>query len=376
MAPPQIHDFRLSMIWAETNLDLLGESPPATPFSFLERSWSYIERFDQLAQGDGQPNDQGLVLPWPRLGKHFFWTFYLEAAKLATITGNQAWKALVPIRKRDVTRLQAAWLPERVYTEAFLYPFGLVFVITTQSTASRSLDDTVDAAFMARRTGRVEAQLDDTGPSQSLSLDDVATEKLRALRLQVFGPTASPSLMSSEPFTIATIVQGSDIDPTTALVEGDNIHRGLESMANWRQLGPYDVLPPLDEVRVQVRRSPPGDILYGRPRGRVIWFPRVFTQEDRRAKSLACYHRNLVLASIQTESLRGLISAFIKLEPRNRLLPEPILNCARQAAGILTRLYFGKKTYRSGSIRAQIEQDGFLEDLKAARDYFSMGVFQ
>lgn len=48
-------------------------------------------------------------------------------------------------------------------------------------------------------------------------------------------------------------------------------------------------------------------------------------------------------------------------------------DCAKNAAGILGRLYGGvKSTYRSWSPHIQIDQNQLVEDINKVRDFFNM----
>jgi hypothetical protein len=118
--------------------------------------------------------------------------------------------------------------------------------------------------------------------------------------------------------------------------------------------------------------SAPGDVLYRRPRGRAIWFPGQFTLPGGVLHTLSNYHRNLVFASLQIESLGGLVMHAARELDRTSS-SEPYSDCVRHAAVLLGGLYSGAKwTYRTASAPAQIVDNGWIADINKVRDYFCL----
>jgi hypothetical protein len=173
---------------------------------------------------------------------------------------------------------------------------------------------------------------------------------------------------------VATVVRGEGVDPGALPAEGGQVHRMLEAVTTWRPSWQHDDLRnlPLSQASLRIRTAPPSHVLYGRERGRAVWFPALFTQKGGDLHSLSCYHRNLVLASLQVESLSGAISETAKQIGDGLPLSVGHRECARRAAGILGRLYGGVDTYRSWSPRVHIEQNGLVTVLNDVRDYFNM----
>ena len=137
----------------------------------------------------------------------------------------------------------------------------------------------------------------------------------------------------------------------------------------------YDPLPDLKEASLDTRPAPPSHLLYGRKRGRVVWFPAAFTDETGRSGVLSCYHTNLVLASLQVESLGGL-AAQTAVQRRNGEHPTGThREYVRRAVDLLGVLYGGVKdrTYRSWSPRRHIEQNDVVAEVNLLRDYFNLG---
>lgn len=369
----QINYLRLSFIWVETVVDLIADSVPSdAPLAFLGRPGSYIEIFDRLLPGGTGP--RGLEMPWPTPSGQFFWTYYLEGRTPGYVSGKQAWKALVPFRKKLPIVIEAPGLPGQSIAEAFFYPHGVALILTVLCRADLSLEEAVEGAFEVRRKGklRIEWQKDFT---DTLTLDSLADRLLTALRRLAIGPTATPGHRSITPFSLFTVVRGTGVAPSMPMPHGGEVHRALEAVTTWRPTWRFDALPNLDDVTLPTRTAPPSHVLYAHTRGRAIWFPGSFTQQGRNVHSLTCYHGNLTFASLQVESLGSLIVSTARQihQETGRVLSPTHLECARRAAGILGRFYGGSPSiYQSFSPRTQTDQNNLLDSLNTVRDYFNM----
>jgi hypothetical protein len=115
-------------------------------------------------------------------------------------------------------------------------------------------------------------------------------------------------------------------------------------------------------------------VLYGLDRGRAVWFPDLFTKQGR-VHALGCYHRNLTLLSLQTESLVELMCAAGAYIDATKPLPLAMEDLAKGAAGVLGRLYGGNQdTYQSWSPRAQIDGNRYADTINKVRQFFAMGA--
>lgn len=323
-------------------------------------------------KGGGEVGSVALELPWPRPSGQYFWTYYLEGPP-GRVGGAQAWKALVPFRGDLPATVEAPWLrPGRLSVEGFFYPHGVAFVLTASCRSSLTLEEAVDKAFDVRKTKRFEVAWDGEEASDALTLEALACRALDALHEMAFGSDAPAGDRSVTPFSVVTVVRGRGVDPGAPPEEGGPVHRALEALTTWRPSWRYDVLPDLSEASLRIRTAPPSHVLYGRKRGRAVWYPALFTLEGGDIHSLSCYHRNLVLASLQVESLGGLIASTVGRVREGVPLSACHRECARRAAGILGRLYGGVATYRSWSPRAQIEQNGLVPVVNEVRDFFDM----
>lgn len=208
---------------------------------------------------------------------------------------------------------------------------------------------------------------------ESLKADRLAREVLRALRTRAMGAGASVAARSAEPFSVVTVVTGTGVSPGTPTLDGGQVHRALEAVTCWRPTWQHDSLPALADASLPTRTVPPSHVLYGRKRGRAVWFPALFMLPAGQLRTLACFHRNLVLASLQVESLSRLVSSTAKELRAGRLLSAGHSDCARRAAGVLGRLYGATPDiYRSWSPRVHIEQNNFTSPVNTVRAHFGM----
>lgn len=375
----EIHQMRLSFIWAETNLGLLGDpKAPAVPLGFLGSRDSYAETFDKVLKKEPVPAQ--LKAPWDKAGQHF-WQYYLEnKQKLEEMPGDKAWKFLVPFRGRiavkQVTAPSLTGESVNFQLESFIYPYGFGLVITVTIKASQNLTDAAKVLSEVRKDGRLEVEWESGGKEQ-LYLNQLAHKCLDLVRQQALGPTAGAGSIPVEPFTVFTILKGTGTDLDAPLVQDEEIHALLEGVTTWPAIWKKSNLPGLDaQVILPLKASASdGAIVYARDRGRAVWFPALFTDVSKVRSSLSCYHRNVVFASLQTESLcRFLMETAHQITSASWLsLRVMHRDCAKLAAGIVGRMYGGnKETFRSMSPRYQIQQNDYEKEINTIRSICSM----
>jgi hypothetical protein len=374
---------RFSLIFVETNLGLLGNpEPPKVPLGFLGNRDSFANMFDQAQQK--KPVPLNLAAPWDKEGMHF-WEYYLEnKSSLPKTSGATAWRFLVPLRgKVPVKSVKVPSLTSaegQCLVESFYYPHGFACVLTFTVKKTLSLADAVDVAYEIRKDEQLDVEWL-SGVKEQLSLKTLAARCLTEIRQSALGPTSSPGTTPVEPFTVFTVLKGKgtvkDLSPKDKVVRGV-----IEAVTTWPNIWTKAKLPPLDDkVKLKLRSAAvDSDTVYARSRGRAVWFPDLFNDTTKKRSSLSCYHRNLLLASLQTESLSGLATATVNEIntvgwPELRVMHS---DCAKLAAGILGRLYGGdkKETFRSLSPRYQIQQNGFESDIDLVRDKSGMAALK
>ena len=361
---PTIHDLRITLVYTETIPGGLRGELATAPYGFLFSQFSYAQAFANAAAGPAG----GLQLPWAGHGRSF-WHYYFDCRRrLDGVTGHQAWRAAAPLRTLFPTVVTAPLLPCAVQAEAFVYPHGLAIAVSLVLQTPMTVLDAAALAVELRRTPQFI-----TAANANLRLiDAIAREGLDALRTTAFGRDAPQGERPFEPFSVVTVVRAKDVDPTQQFAGGGDEQRFLEAVTTWSKTWQSAALPQLAQATVASRTggAAPGDILYGHKRARAIWFPGSSTMARGLVHTLACYHRNLVLASMQVESLAAFTQATARFLPPAGTLPGEHYAAARRAGLILGRFYGGTPDiYRSESIARQLVDGGYLADINLVRAY-------
>ncbi|HSF41430.1 MAG TPA: hypothetical protein VLT87_16645 [Thermoanaerobaculia bacterium] len=372
-----LHDLRLTLLWTETLPALFeGKASPGAPLGFVGSPDLYAARFADILHGT--PDPDGLAPPWSRSVGNFFWTFYLSGKVPGEISGETAWKNLVPFRGGSAVHVEAPWLPQKgqMLVETFLYPYGIAVAVSARIQESLTVKEAVDKAHELRRTHNLEVYWIGTQTRETSSLDALGRKVLANLRRKVLGVDVAAEA-NPVPFTIATIVRAEGADSISGALEGSEIHQALQALTTWSPTWRDDTLKSFAEARLSLRNSPLDHVLYATRRGRAVWFPGLYRPSTIRLRSLSCYHRNLLFTSLQVESLTGLVAAADEVLSRREIPSALQAKLARHAAGILGRLYGAdSSTYRSQSPRVQMDQNGCVEPINRVRDYFSMELLE
>ncbi|MFA6166916.1 MAG: hypothetical protein WC700_09885 [Gemmatimonadaceae bacterium] len=365
----KVHDMRLSFLWNSTNLYLLEHAE--APFATVANRAAYVDRFEQVRAG--VPDSAGFLPPWPQQGRQLFWRTYLERRDPTTITGEQAWRALVPLRTKPKITIESPVAGATVKLHVFIFPFGFTVVVdvTCWPASPLEFDAAIEFAHEIRRTTRFNIS-GLAGPLAHVTLDGLAEVVRGAVRTQIYGGQPQADEIVGDAYSVTTFVRLEGADTTTPVADQGEVHRALHAVTTWSPTYSVDALKPLQDARVETRTAPASHLLYAQKCGRAVWFP--FTADvQRRGISLACYHRNQVFAALQVESLSMLIN-----ETERRIHSgEPISarhdSLARSAAGILGRMYGGdQSTYRTGSVRQHLVYNKCIDALDVVRDRYSM----
>lgn len=374
-----IQDFRISFIWFETQLSLLGNKvldSSVVPLAFLGRNYTYEHKFGQAAKDtleiQGTTGKIQLMLPWKSPSRQLFWIRYMKGNNAENVTPTLAWNGFVPFRGTVPLQIKAPWLKGRFFLEAYYYPHGVALVANAYCNDTFTLDKALEMAFQIRRAGRFEVEMQGQAPGtvRQLSLDALANMAMNVLRTQAWGSNMSHGPSSITPFSIFTVVQGNGVKPKVAITPNGEVHRALEAVTRWSTTYQYDKLTPLRNAKLSIKQSPSSHILYASKKGRAVWFPGNFMLPG--ISSLACYHRNLLFTSLQIESLCGLVAESEKQIPGPPPLPSAQRERLHRAVEILDCLYRGDiSTYRTCSAPAQIEE--MAPEINNVRKFLSRG---
>jgi hypothetical protein len=368
----KITDVRFTFIWIETNLDYLDSTD--YPDYVLGERYSYIEQVKKIRD----PHNKSSILefPWEKGTLNFFWQRYLGGHYPGQITADKAWEKLIPLRKKLPITITPQWIATKCVCQAFYYPFGVASVVTITLQGDLSLDQLLDQAFMIYENGTYTFL--QQGASKTLGLKKLGSESLDVARQTELGSSVqSKSSIIFGPLSLVTVVKGENVDAATQLIlnpQSEKIQRALEGLSNWQPNWSTLALPPLNTIQVDRSdtESSPGDVIYSSRGslkfGRVIWFPGRFTLTTKTRK-LSCYHNNQMIAMVHTESLGSFAKQVLDNYPKGSYLSNPKLRFhTNNACIILDDLYNGiDTTYRSGSVKSQIEKRGYKEVIDKLR---------
>lgn len=374
-----INALRLSFVFTETILDLQRGAGGAMPLESFVTEPGYVNIVDALQQDGAAPLELGL--PWPYPAGQHFWDAYLHVKQPGDAAGKLCFEKLVPLRLPKPVLKIATELPNaaaatvaRVGIEGFYYPHGTGLLVTAALEGAFNAATAGGLALGLRYDKVYRPPMPAAGPAALLNLEQLATEALNRMREVGFGGGVSG--MRSDLFSIATVLRGDNVDPNQPLVPDGQTHRLLNGLATWvrawQQLHAPALQASVTQLRLKTATAWRGNVLFAAKRGRAVWFPGLFLPAPSPVHSLACYHRNLGLASLQTESLLMLAAAVEDAFAQPTPVPHAIQRLGKLAAGLLARFYSGAKTYKSDSLRAQIAQSSQLQDVNALRQRFGM----
>jgi hypothetical protein len=361
----QIKNVRISFLQTECLGQPLRKAAPAIPFSFLLSGPLFQGEFSRALTGTGSCRS-----PWSKGYGKSFWLYYLGGTGKNT---KELWRALVPLRYRFDPPIDAGWLIGTAVARIYLYPWGPGVALDIEVADKLDLFPAVDAVLEMRQSKKLEATLN--GGPQEATVPALMGMLFDHVRNAAYGPGIAKGTQS-EMFTVVTVLDGDGVDSTQAVADGSDLHRALHGLAGWNKLWQKLDLKkePVADHTIPTRTAPAGHILYGTRRGRAVWFPDSF-QSTGALNTLSCYHQNLTIASLQTESLCMLASdaaaCFAAGEQRVDWRVD-YDQCAQLAVGLLGRLKGGKGIYSSHSIQSQIEKT-YRAEIDAVRKKYDMG---
>jgi hypothetical protein len=339
------------------------------------------------------------TVPW--LKRHHFWEYYLEKPKeLSSVNGNQAWRYKVPLRVAFPAKALSILPPlTHLNVEGYLYIHGVAVVIRVTIGSSESiylpLETMVNDALliMTKSVFNVE-WADQTRSAQPITLKQLAMQTLNYLATVVLGKHDGAGMHLCEPFTLTTVIRGNGLDLDqlrtnfeTKLQQVNNpleaqiavleprVHQALDGLATWNLVWQDNVAHPSKEAVLNFRgaATQPGYIIYGLRHSRVIWFPSYFMDKTKDLHLLGCYHSNLTIGSLQTNSLLEFIHFANNWFANHSSLHPLDKEVVKRAVVLLSMLYCRTdNTYRSWSLRQQIESSGLISAINHLRNILNV----
>lgn len=368
----KINRLNVSFIWTRTFFDFFKdyknnrEPGRRPPFDFFLEIGSYRKKFREL-QADNI-DAKGLTLPWVKGSGNSFWKYYFGSKKPNNVTFNDAWKNLAPFRQSIPVKMESAALhPEdNISAEIFFYKHGIALLITVRLMDSLTLEDAAAKAKYVRDEPifRIAAKEE---TQECYHLNGLSKKLLDMSCTAALGrQSETDSSFAYDPFSISTVIDGGDYYRDKPVEQGDEIHSALERLTNRREMTANDKLAEKRIKNIQDNGANTIDCLYADRQGRTVWIPRLFTARDERGQGfrLGCYHRNLVLASLQVASIGAFFwhhsnKSSVEVDKFGFLLS----NWKFLSSKVLSKLSDGKmgKTYRTESARLQIDQNKYRQ---------------
>ncbi len=227
-----------------------------------------------------------------------------------------------------------------------------------------SLETAVNKAIESSSEYRFDLSWTAGGSAQG-TLDVISRALRKHVRERVLGPDCPEGSGEVRPFSVAAIVSGAFDRPDEGLTQGPDWQHAMQALCNLRKPWQKANLYPLKDALLRIRRSvPSGHGLYHSDRGRALWFPANFSdQEKPRNRSAGCYQRNLTLLHLQLSSMIEALRSQADLVAGGEAVPPMLDTLAASAAQQLSALYGSTSgTYRSSSPRACIDEHA---DVKA-----------
>lgn len=352
---PRIKNFRISFVWIDTIPGLLDNQAPDSEFAWLSRRGDFTVNFDNCQAG--RRAGGGLAVPWlsPDSGRSF-WRYYFEDKRLSRVTGNQAWKKLAPLRQ-DLYRIAPRELDfSELRLSAYCYAHGIALALTLNARGVNLEPLAVAKRAVALRREQLLVLPDQPRPRFSLDvLHKTVRDRLHEEQFQSLDFHSG----RNQPYSVVTILEADDVDPTSTVTEGDDTHRALEAMTVWNPYFEATDLnqSPIASARVEGRKRLDSDLLYARDTGVAVWLPRELASGRKGLTALSCYHNNLLHGSMQVRSLAEFVHWTRRKTANGGAVSNAISNRAERSARLLQMIRSGDyATYRSRCLEKVIDQ--------------------
>lgn len=346
-----VSKLRLSYIWTETLGAQIAAAGDKAPMAFLRGRGSYEKEFEAALDSPaaGRPH---LTPPWRKDSPQRYWTYYAEKTPSDKIRPQQVWKLLIPLRVPGPLIDASPPANVRLTQEGFLFPFGMALVLGVHLEQDLPLDKAVDCMISIR----YDPVFAPSAGGAKFTLSALADRGLAAVREAALGDGVASGTRSLEPFSVASIVEATGEGVLMPVASHPALHRALDGLARLSHTWRVDAVTSLAKGLLSHESGRPAEhCTLAARHGRSVWQPHYFTDNLAARTSLSCYHRNLMFASLQVQSLLGLIAYAGKLSDDGNVAAGSIEDCIRSAAGLIGRIFGGDPTtYRTGSARRQI----------------------
>jgi hypothetical protein len=280
------------------------------------------------------------------------------------MVGAEGWRKQVPFRGSLPRPISVIDREMRVTFEVLYAPTGLALVVNAYYRGAA-----LAPAAMATRALAVRYRCrfkSDGAPTAGRVLDATAEDALEMARRYAFGPVEASG--GGQPFTIATVIGGSEVDLTAEVKPGSEEHRALVAMSEWEENPAPSRFSTeaLKKATLTGKKHAVADLLYAARSGRAVWLPREFVGSSRhRTPRLSCYHRNLTLSSAQSLLLGRFVEWVASNQRPPSTVPSLLIERAKRAGQLLSTYAAGElnQTYRSHHVDTLIRDAGWQASL-------------
>jgi hypothetical protein len=343
--PMEFQDVRIGQVGVEAS-SVSVDGAPAGHFGGIGWRSGYSGLFEEAAAGGGEA-----FFPWTPEPPHHnrFWKKYVTGRMARRPDAGKidvAWRASMPFKADLALPLVQLHDPvRRSYSRAFVWPTGFGYVWNNW------IETEVDAAGLVSllaplRRGDI-AYAEPGGKWAKKNAAGFHHEMLRRVGDAVWGERPD-GLRSDPPMTVVTIIRAAG-DPADKEVqrERDAVLDGLKTAWGER---PAPVAGDL--------KAESGETVFAAKGLRLVWLPTSFLNPER-PRSGACFHNNLLAATLQVEMLAAAAQMLDQARDGDGALPADLQSTAERVRdGIL---YFTKeKGYSAPFLKQQLERDAVV----------------
>lgn len=297
-----------------------------------------------------------------------FWAYELkDGYRTAGVTGHQAWRKQVPLRRVPDAGLTTTLEGVTLTSARYLYPTGTGVVVNAQ------IDGARDAAKVLELVGRLTGErVISVAGSPPLSMAALLGALLDELDHAVLGGPDPAASSDPRPRTIATVTRSTGW-PLTPVAGGDQTHRMLEALCRLSgaplaggAVGSLDrsVMETTNRYADTVRATV-GD-------GEAVWSPFLAQSGEQQSHKLECYHGSLTLSAMQTGVF--LTTARWASGLSSRQLGSSELEAVKVVLAMLGQLYGkGRDVYVASLVHRQIDDSDLVAEVRRMRIELGLG---
>lgn len=343
--PMEFQDVRIGQVGVEASSAAVDD-PPAGHFGGIGWRSGYSGLFGEAAGGGGAAS-----FPWTPEPPHHnrFWKKYVAGRMMRRSDAKQidvAWQQLMPFKADLALPLVRLHDPvRRSYSRALVWPTGFGYLWNNW------IETQVDAAGLVSllaplRRGDI-AYAEAGGAAAKRKAAAFHHDMLGRVGDAVWGKRP-PGLRSERPMTVVTVIRAAG-DPADKEVrrERDAVLDGLKTAWGERP-------EPVEGDQY----APTGETVFAAKGLRLVWLPTSFLNPER-PRSGACFHNNLMAATLQVEMLAAAAEMLDQTRDGDGSMPADLQATAERVRdGIL--YFIEERGYSAPFLKQQLQRDSVV----------------